>query len=147
MRPTTNKYYFNILNVVAQRSPCLKRKLGAILVKDNHIISTGYNGPSTGIKHCTKCLRENIPSGEGHSLVECPACHAEMNAIIFAAIHGTSIQGSTLYISAAPCFDCVKYIINAGIRKIIIPENSKIIISVYDLLYEANINIELFNGD
>jgi len=107
--------------VVAKRSTCLRRKVGAILVKDKHILSTGYNGAPKGMEHCseTGCLREhmNIPSGERHEL--CRGLHAEQNVIIQAAVFGTSIKGSTLYCTNTPCVVCVKMLINAGVLEII----------------------------
>jgi len=107
--------------VVAKRSTCLRRKVGAILVKEKHILSTGYNGAPKGLRHCseTGCLREdqNIPSGERHEL--CRGLHAEQNAIIQAAVFGTSIKGSVLYCTNTPCVVCVKMLINAGVTEII----------------------------
>ncbi len=108
-------------HVVAKRSTCLRRKVGAILVKEKHILSTGYNGAPKGLKHCaeTGCLREdqNIPSGERHEL--CRGLHAEQNAIIQAAVFGVSIKGSVLYCTNTPCVVCVKMLINAGVTEII----------------------------
>ncbi len=107
--------------VVAKRSTCLRRKVGAILVKEKHILSTGYNGAPKGFRHCseTGCLREdqNIPSGERHEL--CRGLHAEQNAIIQAAVFGVSIKGSVLYCTNTPCVVCVKMLINAGVTEII----------------------------
>ena len=98
-RPSYDEYFMEMAHVVAKRSTCLRRSVGAILVKDKHILSTGYNGAPKGLKHCseTGCLRENmnIPSGERHEL--CRGLHAEQNAIIQAAVFGISIKGSTLY--------------------------------------------------
>ncbi len=106
--------------VAASRSTCIRRNVGAILVKDKRILATGYNGAPAGMKHCLEvgCLRENtsIPSGTRHEL--CRGLHAEQNAIIQAAFHGISIKGSTLYCTNKPCVICSKMIINAGIRSI-----------------------------
>ncbi|MCU0851202.1 MAG: dCMP deaminase family protein [Candidatus Thermoplasmatota archaeon] len=108
-------------HVVAKRSTCLRRRVGAILVKEKHILSTGYNGAPKGLRHCseTGCLREdqNIPSGERHEL--CRGLHAEQNAIIQAAVFGVSIKGSVLYCTNTPCVVCVKMLINAGVTEII----------------------------
>jgi dCMP deaminase len=145
-RISNDEYFFNIVETVKNRSTCLKRKVGAILIKDNHIISSGYNGPSKNIPHCIECIRKNIPSAIGHDIIECPACHAEINAIIFAAINGTSIKGSELYISTAPCFDCAKYIINAGIKKIIIPTLA-IREPVKKLLNCGNVEIQIIENN
>ncbi|DAC72307.1 MAG TPA: cytidine deaminase [Thermoplasmata archaeon] len=119
-RPTYDEYFMEMAHVVAKRSTCLRRKVGAILVKDKHILSTGYNGAPKGLKHCseTGCLRENlnIPSGERHEL--CRGLHAEQNAIIQAAVFGVSIKGSVLYCTNTPCVVCVKMLINAGVTEI-----------------------------
>lgn len=119
-RPTWGKYFMDIAELVATRSTCRRRVVGAVIVKDKQILSSGYNGAPTGIKHCieTGCLREkmNVPSGERHEL--CRGIHAEQNAIIQAAFHGVSIQGSTLYCTNLSCSICTKMIINAGIEKI-----------------------------
>jgi len=120
-RPSYDEYFMEMAYVVAKRSTCLRRKVGAILVKEKHILSTGYNGAPKGLKHCseTGCLRQdqNIPSGERHEL--CRGLHAEQNAIIQAAVFGVSIKGSVLYCTNTPCVVCVKMLINAGITEII----------------------------
>ena len=107
--------------MVAKRSTCLRRQIGAILVKEKHILATGYNGAPKGLAHCveTGCLRQQlgIPSGERHEL--CRALHAEQNAIIQAANLGVSIQGSTLYSTTAPCSLCAKMLINAGVVRVV----------------------------
>jgi dCMP deaminase len=119
-RPSWDAYFMNITGLVAQRSTCTRRAVGAIIVKDKRILSTGYNGAPTGIRHCLEvgCLREsmNIPSGERHEL--CRGIHAEQNAIIQAAYHGVSVNGASLYCTNQPCAICAKMIINAGIKKI-----------------------------
>jgi dCMP deaminase len=119
-RPSWEEYFFQIAQQVATRSTCERRKVGAVLVKDKRILSTGYNGAPKGISHCIDvgCLREelNIPSGERHEL--CRALHAEQNAIAQAALHGVKIEGSTLYCTHQPCALCAKMIINAGIVEV-----------------------------
>jgi len=109
-----------IAEMVAKRSTCLRRHVGAILVKDKRILATGYNGAPAGLKHCEEvgCIRQNasIPSGERHEL--CRGLHAEQNAIIQAAYHGISIAGSNIYCTNKPCVICSKMLINAGIVKI-----------------------------
>jgi dCMP deaminase len=111
----------DITQLVAKRSTCLRRQVGAVLVKDKRILATGYNGAPSGVPHCLEvgCLREaeGIPSGERHEL--CRGLHAEQNVIIQAAYHGISIKGSTLYCTNLPCIICSKMLINAGILKII----------------------------
>lgn len=119
-RPSWQTYFMDITFLVAKRSTCLRRAVGALIVKDKRILSTGYNGAPTGIKHCIEigCLREklNVPSGEKHEL--CRGIHAEQNAIIQAAYHGASIKDATLFCTNMPCSICAKMIINAGIKKI-----------------------------
>ncbi|MBN2151827.1 MAG: dCMP deaminase family protein [Candidatus Lokiarchaeota archaeon] len=117
-----DEYFMEIAKIVAKRSTCLRRDVGAVLVKDAHIISTGYNGTPAGLPHCTPstCVRTklNIPSGKDPHL--CRAVHAELNCIIQAARHGTSIDGNTtIYVTAFPCIDCTKVLINAGIKRIV----------------------------
>jgi dCMP deaminase len=109
-----------ITKLVATRSTCLRRQVGAILVKDKRILASGYNGAPSGIKHCEEvgCLRANssVPSGQRHEL--CRGLHAEQNLIIQAAFHGISIKGAILYCTNKPCVICTKMIINSGIVKI-----------------------------
>lgn len=119
-RPSWEQYFMEIAQFVASRSTCLRRKVGAVIVKDRRILTTGYNGAPKGLAHCEKtgCLRikMNIPSGEHQEL--CRGLHAEQNAIIQAAMHGVSIQNSHIYCTDQPCITCVKMIINAGITRI-----------------------------
>ncbi|SHE97068.1 dCMP deaminase [Desulforamulus putei DSM 12395] len=121
MRPSWDEYFMEITRVVAARSTCLRRKVGAVIVKDNRILATGYNGAPAGLAHCLEigCLREqmSIPSGQRHEL--CRGLHAEQNAIIQAAVHGTAIRGSIIYVTNQPCVMCSKMIVNAGIKKVI----------------------------
>lgn len=109
-----------IAQEVSSRSTCLRRQVGAVIVKDKRILSTGYNGAPSGLKHCAEvgCLREKlgIPSSENQEL--CRGLHAEQNAIIQAALHGVSIAGSSLYSTHKPCVLCSKMVINAGIKEI-----------------------------
>jgi dCMP deaminase len=119
-RPSWENYFMDIASLVAKRSTCLRRSVGAILVKDKRVLSTGYNGAPSGIKHCMEvgCLREQleVASGQRHEL--CRGIHAEQNAIIQAAFHGVSIRGSNLFCTNLPCSICAKMIINAGIERI-----------------------------
>jgi len=121
-RPSWDEYFMKIAHLVAERSTCLRRRVGAIIVKDKRIISTGYNGAPRGVAHCldTGCLREQrgIPSGERQEL--CRGAHAEQNAIIQAASSGVSMEGATMYSTTAPCSTCAKMIINAGIRRLVL---------------------------
>jgi dCMP deaminase len=120
IRPAWETYFMDIARLVARRATCLRRFVGAVVVKEKRILATGYNGAPTGVKHCaqTGCLRERlkVPSGEKHEL--CRGIHAEQNAIIQAALHGVSIKGATLFCTNLPCFICAKMIINAGIVRI-----------------------------
>ena len=120
-RPSWVSYFMEIAGLVSKRSTCLRRSVGAVIVKDKRILSTGYNGAPAGIRHCseTGCLRAkmNVPSGERHEL--CRGIHAEQNAIIQAATHGVSIKGAQLYCTNQPCSICAKMIINAGISEIV----------------------------
>ena len=123
-RPSWDSYFLEIASVVAGRSTCLRRQVGAVLVKEKRLLATGYNGAPTGLEHCLEigCLRQekNIPSGERHEL--CRGLHAEQNAIIQAALHGVSIKGADLYCTHHPCSLCAKMLINAGIKRIILKE-------------------------
>jgi len=123
-RPSWDEYFFQIAQQVATRSTCMRRQVGAVLVKDKRLLSTGYNGAPRGISHCIDagCLREQlkVPSGERHEL--CRALHAEQNAIAQAALHGVKIEGSTLYCTHQPCVLCAKMIINAGIVEVYFDE-------------------------
>lgn len=121
MRPSWDEYFIGIADLVKERSTCLRRKVGAVIVKDNGILTTGYNGAPPGFKHCDEigCLREimSIPSGERHEL--CRALHAEQNAVIQAAKNGIPIEGSTIYTTTYPCVICSKILIASGIKRIV----------------------------
>nr|MBF0221769.1 cytidine/deoxycytidylate deaminase family protein [Desulfobulbaceae bacterium] len=120
IRPSWDDYFMGITELVAQRSTCTRRKVGAILVRDKRIVATGYNGAPSKIRHCLDvgCLREQkgIPSGERHEL--CRGLHAEQNAIIQAALHGFSVEGATLYCTNLPCSICTKMLINIQLEKV-----------------------------
>lgn len=121
-RPSWDEYFLEVAGLVSKRSTCLRRSVGAVLVKDKKILATGYNGAPSGVKHCIDigCLREKlkIPSGQRHEL--CRGLHAEQNVILQAALHGISTKGSCLYVTNQPCMICAKMLINAGIGEIII---------------------------
>ena len=144
-RPSWDEYFMQMAELTAQRSTCLRRQVGAIIVKEKHIIATGYNGAPKGLPHCEElggCLREKleIPSGERHEL--CRALHAEQNAIIQAATLGQSIEGATIYITHQPCIICAKMIINAGISRIVIRRGYPDEMS-RGMLREAGLKVEL----
>lgn len=142
-RPSWDEYFMEMARLTAKRSTCLRRNVGAVIVKDKHIIATGYNGAPRGIAHCEEiggCMRQKlgIPSGERHEL--CRALHAEQNAIIQAATLGQSIEGATIYITHQPCVICAKMIINAGIKRIVVREGYPDELSV-EILEEAGLKI------
>ncbi len=119
-RPDWDSYFMGIARIVSQRSTCLRRNVGALIVKGKRILATGYNGAPSGLKHCIdlSCLRKQmkIAPGERHEL--CRGLHAEQNAIIQSAFHGVSISGADLYCTHLPCSICIKMLINAGIKKV-----------------------------
>lgn len=120
-RVSWDEYFMKIAFLVAERSTCLRRHVGAIIVKDKRVLTTGYNGAAKGIKDCTErgCLRNemNIPSGTRHEI--CRAIHAEQNAITQAGLHGITINGGTLYCTHSPCIICAKMAVNAGITRFV----------------------------
>jgi len=120
-RPDWDEYFMGIAKLISERSTCLRRAVGALIVKNRRILTTGYNGTPSGITHCkvVGCLREKlkVPSGERHEL--CRGLHAEQNAIIQAALYGVDIHGGTLYCTNRPCSICAKMLINAGIKEIV----------------------------
>ncbi|TSA53210.1 MAG: cytidine deaminase [Planctomycetaceae bacterium] len=141
-RPGWDEYFMDIAGLVSRRSTCLRRHVGAVLVKDKRILATGYNGVPTGVRHCvdTGCLREQlgVPSGERHEL--CRGLHAEQNAIIQAALHGVSTKNAVMYCTNHPCIICSKMIINAGIIGIVYLEGYSDKLSA-EMLREAGIKV------
>ena len=143
-RPTIDEYFMNITSIVATRSTCLRRQIGAVLVKDKHIISTGYNGAPRGLPHCLEvgCIRDqkNIESGTHQEI--CRSIHGEQNAIIQAALHGVSTKGATLYCTHQPCVLCAKMLINAQIVRVVFrdayPDNMAI-----EFFAEAGVEVEV----
>ncbi len=144
MRPPWDDYFLEIASVVARRSTCLRRHVGAVLVRDRFIIATGYNGAPTGVSHCGEvgCLREthHIPSGERHEL--CRGLHAEQNAVIQAALHGAGTRGATLYCTNYPCSICAKMLINAGVVGAVVSNDYHDPLAK-DMLTEAGIEVRL----
>ena len=145
VRPSWDEYFMRIAELAATRSTCLRRQVGAVIVKDKKILATGYNGAPSGLKHCLDigCLREKlkIPSGERHEL--CRATHAEQNAIVQAALFGVSIKDGVLYSTTQPCILCTKLIINAGIKKIVIQDSYPDRMS-REMLKEAKVEIQIY---
>jgi dCMP deaminase len=142
-RPSWDEYFLSIAQLAASRSTCLRRKVGAVVVKDQRILATGYNGAPRGLKHCEEigCLRDKlrIPSGERQEL--CRGIHAEQNAIVQAATSGVDIRGATLYCTNQPCILCTKLIIGSGLTRVVVAEGYPDALS-RDLLKEAKIPLE-----
>lgn len=143
-RPSWDEYFMEMAELTAKRSTCMRRSVGAVIVKDNRAVATGYNGAPKGIAHCENrggCIRQkmNVPSGQRHEL--CMALHAEQNAIIQAAAMGNSIEGGTIYITHQPCAICAKMIINSGIKRIVIKEGYPDELAA-SILAEAGLEIE-----
>lgn len=143
-RPSWDEYFMEMAELTAKRSTCMRRHVGAVIVKDRHAIATGYNGAPSGIMQCEErggCIRQqlNVPSGQRHEL--CMALHAEQNAIIQAAVMGNSVEGGTIYITHQPCAICAKMILNAGIKRIVIKEGypDELAASILD---EAGLKVE-----
>lgn len=120
-RPSWDRYFMKIAEDVSTRSTCIRRQVGAVIVKDRRLLTTGYNGAPSGISHCTEntCLRTiyNVPSGERHEL--CRGLHAEQNSIIQAAYYGISVKDAKIYVTHKPCSICTKMLINSGINEFI----------------------------
>jgi dCMP deaminase len=120
-RPTIDQYFLKMTHLIAERASCLRRQIGAVLVRDKRILSTGYNGAARSMPHCLDigCLRDELGIRSGTELENCRAVHGEMNAIIQCAIHGVSTEGATLYVNAYPCKICARMIMNAGIKRVV----------------------------
>jgi dCMP deaminase len=117
-RPSWHSYFSTISTDVACRSTCLRRQVGAVIVRDKQILSTGYNGTPMGEEHCVVCERERLGIKPGTQYELCKSVHAESNAIIQAAKHGVSIDGADIYVTDEPCFMCRRMIVNAGIKSV-----------------------------
>lgn len=145
-RPTTDEYFMEIATIVAKRSTCLRNMVGSVIVRDNRILTTGYNGAPRGLAHCSDigCMRieQSIPSGMRHE--KCRAVHAEQNAIIQAALHGIETSGATIYCTHQPCILCTKMIINAGIKRVVFLQSYPDPDSM-DFFKEAGIVVEKFD--
>ena len=120
-RPVIDEYFLKIASVVAERSTCRRHHVGAVAVRDKHMLATGYNGAASGLKDCLElgCLRDelNIPSGTRHEI--CRGIHAEQNVIVQASLHGVSLEGSTIYCTHTPCNLCAKMLVNARIKRFV----------------------------
>lgn len=142
-RPDWHTYFMNIAKVAALRSNCMKRKVAAVIVHDQRIISTGYNGTPRGIKNCNEggCPRCNHFGKSGQDLGLCLCSHAEENAIVQAAYHGVRIKGATLYTTFSPCLICTKMIINAGVAEVIFNQAYPMESLPLQLLEEAGVHV------
>jgi len=145
-RPDYDTYFMNMAFLVATRTTCRRRSVGAVIVKDQRILSTGYNGAPKGVKDCFElgfCVRQqqNVPSGHRHEL--CRGVHAEQNAIANAAYFGVAINGASIYMTESPCNICTKILINSGIKKIIYANRYMDELSS-ELLKESHIEVEKF---
>lgn len=142
MRPDLDTYFMNMAKVASTMTTCTRRQVGAIIVKDKQVISTGYNGAPKNTKHCLDigCLRDElkIPSGKSPEL--CRAVHSEQNAIIQAALNGRNTNGATIYCTHQPCCICAKMIINAGITRVVYEHSYPDDLSI-QLMTEAGIEI------
>ncbi|MGD9117077.1 MAG: cytidine/deoxycytidylate deaminase family protein [Dehalococcoidia bacterium] len=144
LRPDIDEYFLKIASVVAERSTCRRHHIGAVAVKDKHILATGYNGAAAGLKDCLElgCLRDElkIPSGTRQEM--CRGIHAEQNVIIQATLHGVSLEGSTIYCTHTPCVLCAKMLTNARIKRYVsfgkYNDNSFV-----DLFRAAGIEVEI----
>ena len=142
IRPTWDEYFMKLAELIKTRSTCLRRQVGALVVQDKRIVSTGYNGAPKWCRHCDElgCMRQklNVPSGEKHELGR--AVHAEQNAILQAAYYGVSVSGATVYTTTQPCIMCAKSMINAGIKRVVFkgdyPDNMSL-----DMLREACVEL------
>ena len=144
IRPEIDEYFLKIASVVAERATCQRHHVGAVAVRDKHILSTGYNGAASGLHDCLElgCLRDElkIPSGTRHEI--CRGIHAEQNVIIQASLHGVSLEKSTIYCTHTPCILCAKMLVNARIVRFVScgHYNDK---EFEDLFQEAGIEFEM----
>ena len=149
-RPSWDEYFMEMAVLASSRSTCLSRKVGAVIVQDRNPISTGYNGPASGVKHCADfggCIRRSRPDYKSGAFLElCPASHAEQNAIAFAARHGISTDGATIYVTTYPCKDCMNSIVNSGIKRIVFDGDYNADLSK-DIAKEAGVELVKYNSD
>ena len=147
-RPDWDDYFMRMARVASLRSNCIKRKVGAVIVQDRRIISTGYNGTPRGTRNCFEggCARCNNLASSGTQLEECLCSHGEENAITQAAYHGVSVKGALLYTTFAPCLMCTKMIINAGIAEVVYSQEYPLNDTSFKLLQEAGVQIRLYRA-
>lgn len=144
-RPSNDEYFMSMAKLVATRSTCIRRQVGAVVVKEKRVLSTGYNGAPKGSRHCEElgCIREilDVPSGTRHEL--CRGVHAEQNAVVQAAYFGVSVKDASIYTTTYPCSMCAKIIINAGITEIVYGEGYPDDLSK-DLLEESGLIVRKY---
>ena len=141
-RPSWDEYFLELAELVASRSTCLRRHVGAVLVRKERIIATGYNGAPRGLGHCLEigCMREELDIPSGHRYELCRGVHAEQNAIINAAYYGVSTEDTVLYCTNQPCIICARILINAGISKVVHRGNFKDDLAM-QFMQEAGIDV------
>lgn len=146
-RPSWDEYFLEVARLVSERSTCLRRRVGAVTVRDRRILATGYNGAPSGLAHCADigCMRQNlrIPSGQRQEL--CRGLHAEQNAIIQAVIHKIDLKGAAFYVTNQPCVTCTKMLISAGVVEIVILDGYPDELAV-QMLKEAKIKLRRMGG-
>lgn len=148
MRPTWDEVFMDLARLMARRSTCLRRQVGAVLVRDHRAIASGYNGPPSGLLHCGErggCLREQLGVPSGHRQEICRALHAEQNVVLQLAITGLSGRDTTLYVTHFPCFTCAKMLVQLGVREVIYAEGYPDEFS-RDILEEAGVLCRTFSG-
>lgn len=140
-RPDWDTYFMEIAKVVATRSNCSRRHVGAVLVRNRHILATGYNGTPHGVKNCHEggCPRCANAAKSGTHLDECLCVHAEQNAICQAALHGHAIEGATAYVTFSPCLTCAKLLINAGVKEVVYDGEYSFLDTVKDIFKQAGV--------
>ena len=148
-RPSWDDYFMQAASLVSKRATCLRRMVGAVLVKDKQILATGYNGAPSNITHCETvgCLREKlrIPSGQRHEI--CRGLHAEQNVVLQAAQFGVSVKGSTLYITNVPCSICAKMIINSGIKRVVAQKDYHAAADSKEMFAQAGIKLNILDKE
>jgi dCMP deaminase len=145
-RPSWDEYFMKIAQVASMRSNCIKRKVGAVIIRDKRIVSTGYNGTPRGTRNCNEggCPRCNSLASSGTRLDECLCCHAEENSITQAAYHGTCVKDGTLYTTFAPCLMCTKMIINSGIIQVVYNMEYPLNDTTFNLFKQADVHIRQY---
>ena len=146
VRPSWDEYFMRIAQVASMRSNCIKRKVGALIIRDRRIISTGYNGTPRGTKNCNEggCPRCNSLTASGTRLEDCLCSHAEENSITQAAFHGTTVKDGVLYTTFSPCLMCAKMVINSGIVEVIFNVEYPLNEISFQLFEQAGVKIRKF---